>query len=835
MAAHRAQAIVAIIAIALGVSLGFAIHLINTAAFNEFSAAAKSLSGQSDLQVRGTQTTFDESLYPALALRDNVELANPVLELDVAVPSLPNERKRTTLKILGLDIFRAADIAPDLIGIPAEDRLFDILADDAIFLSPAAMEWLKVKRGDPLPLRVGTQTITLRIAGGLVRARAGQRIGVMDIGAAQWHFQRIGQLSRIELKLSPGIHHDAFKAALAQELGAQYLVTETADQEARVANMSRAYRVNLNMLALVALFTGAFLVFSTQVLSVLRRRHQFALLRVLGLTRRQLLGQILLEGATLGAIGSLFGLLLGYAMAAAALHVFGGDLGSGFFPGVKPSMHFDPFAAAVFFVLGLGVTLLGSAAPAWEAASANPAPALKSGSEDAALSKLATPWPALICLASGGVLTQLPPIFSLPVFGYLAVALLLIGGIALMPRLSALIFSAVFFAITRRTSRAVPILALARLANASNQAAIALGGVLASFSLVAAMAIMVTSFRVSVDDWLKHILPADLYVQTAVSGDTRGLTPEEMKALAATPGISRADFFRSSQLTLDPGRPGVALIARPIDMTNPGNTLPMTGEVIAPALLPKDAIPIWVSEAMVDLYGYTLGKRMTLPIGGSRPTFVVAGVWRDYGRQFGAIQMQLADYQALSGDRKVNDAALWLQAGVASEQAIASLKRLPFGSALEFSERGQIRALSLNIFDRSFAVTYLLEAVAIIIGLLGVATSFSAQTLARAKEFGILRHIGVTRRQILGMLAVEGGLLTALGIVLGAVLGWCISLILVFIVNPQSFHWTMQLSLPWKSLMAVALVLLILAALTALVSGRNAVSGNAIRAVREDW
>ena len=833
--AHLTQAIVAIIAIALGVGLGFSIHLINTAAFNEFSAVAKSLSGQSDLQVRGAQATFDESLYPALAQHSGVELANPVLELDVAIPDNVETRGNATLKVLGLDIFRAADIAPDLIGIPAEDRLFDILADDAIFLSPAAMEWLKVKRGDLLKFRVGTQTITLRVAGGLARTRAGQRIGVMDIGAAQWRFQRIGQLSRIELKLMKGVNHDRFKVALAQELGAQYVVTETADQEARVANMSRAYRVNLNMLALMALFTGTFLVFSTQALSVVRRRHQFALLRVLGLTRRQLLEQILLEGATLGAIGSLIGLILGYAAAAAALNILGGDLGSGFFPGVQPSVHFDPFAATILFILGLGVTLLGSAAPAWEAASADPAPALKSGSEDVALSKLAMPWPALVCLGLGGLFTQLPPIFNLPVFGYLAVTLLLIGGIALMPRLSALIFSPAFLIVAKSTSKTVPILALARLANAPNQAAIALGGVLASFSLVAAMAIMVTSFRVSVDDWLTHILPADLYVKTATSGDTRGLTPDEIKALAATPGISRADFFRSSQLTLDPGRPSITVIARPIDRVDPANTLPMMGEAIMPALLPKDAIPIWVSEAMVDLYGYTPGKRVTLPIGVSSPDFVVAGVWRDYGRQFGAIQMQLADYQALSGDQIVNDAALWLHAGVTLEQAIESLRRLPFGSALEFSEPSQIRALSLNIFDRSFAVTYLLETVAIIIGLLGVAASFSAQTLARTKEFGILRHIGVTRRQILGMLAAEGGLLTALGIVLGFILGLCISLILVFIVNPQSFHWTMELSLPWRELITVALALLVSASLTALMSGRHAVSGKAIRAVREDW
>ena len=832
---HLTQAAVTISAIALGIALGFAVHLINTAAFNEFSAVAKSLSGESDLQVRGTQANFAELLYPALAQRNGVELASPVLELNVVVPGTTGKRKNVTLKILGLDIFRAANIAPGLIGMPAEDRQFDTLADDAIFLSPAAMEWLKVKRGDPMKLRVGTQTVMLRVAGGLVRTRAGQRIGVMDIGAAQWHFQRIGKLSRIELKLMQGINHEVFKTKLKRDLGEQYLVTEIADQETRVANMSRAYRVNLNMLALVALFTGVFLVFSTQALSVVRRRHQFALLRVLGLTRRQLLTQILLEGAIFGTFGSLLGLALGYAMASTALNVWGGDLGGGFFPGIQPSVHFESLTTAIFFFLGLSVTLLGSAAPAWEAASARPAPALKSGGEEAALTKLATPWLALTCLALGGLLTQLPPIFDLPIFGYLAIALLLIGGIALMPHFSAFIFSTIFFVVTRRTSNAISTLALTRLANTPNQAAVALGGVLASFSLVVAMAIMVTSFRISLTDWLQHILPADLYVRTAASGDTRGLTPDEIKVLSATSGISRADFFRSSQLMLDPTRPSIALIARPINMTDPGNTLPITGEVIAPALLPKDAIPIWVSEAIVDLYGYTPGKQVTLPIGVSSTNFVVAGVWRDYGRQFGAIQMQLTDYQTLSGDQKVNDAALWLQTDVAPAQVIASLKRLPFGSALEFSKPGQIRALSLNIFDRSFMVTYLLEAVAIVIGLLGVAASFSAQTLARTKEFGILRHIGVTRRQILGMLAVEGGLLTGLGIVLGFVLGWCISLILVFIVNPQSFHWTMQLSLPWKGLIAVSLVLLVSAALTALVSGRHAVLGNAIRAVREDW
>ncbi|MFS0756884.1 ABC transporter permease [Noviherbaspirillum sp. 1P10PC] len=821
---HPVRALVAMGAIALGVALGFAIHLINAAAFNEFTAAVKSVSGVSDLQVRGARASFDEALFPRLAQREGVTLASPVLEVDATVPE-----HQGTLKILGVDVFRAASIAPDLVGVPQPGRAFDTLMDDTIFLSPAAMAWLEVKAGDMLTLRSGTADIRLRVAGGLVRARSGQRIAVMDIAAAQWRFERLGKLSRIELKLAPGIDREAFRAGLQRELGAALLVTETEDQEARSNNMSRAYRVNLNVLALVALFTGAFLVFSTQALSVIRRRQQFALLRVLGSSRRQVLAQVLAEGALLGVAGSLLGLLLGYALAALALRAFGGDLGGGYFPGVQPSVRFQPLAALVFFLAGSGIAILGSASPAWEAARARPAPALKAGSEDVALARLARPWPALACLLLGAALTRLPPVHGLPVFGYLAVALLLIGGIALMPRFAAWVFNAAAGLRARRG--VVGTLALARLANAPNQASIALGGVLSSFALMVAMAIMVSSFRVSVDDWLRHILSADLYLRSPAAADAGGLGPEQQRAIAALPGVLRADFQRVTPLALDPAQPSVALIARPIDAADPGRTLPLTG----PSVDAGTARPVWVSEAMVDLYGYQVGKTITLPISGNAQPLLVAGVWRDYARQSGAIQMRLSDYQALTGDMTVNDAALWLKPDARASDVAAAVRALPFGAALELAEPGEIRALSLKIFDRSFAITYLLEAVAIIIGLFGVAATFSAQTMARAREFGMLRHIGVTRRQVLAMLATEGALLTAAGIAVGFLLGWCISLILVFIVNPQSFHWTMQLHMPWPTLATVAAALLASAAATALLAGRQAVSGDAVRAVREDW
>ena len=828
---HPLRALVAIAAIAIGVALGFAIHLINTAAFNEFSAAVKSLSGQSDLQVRAAEPTFDETLYPLLAQRPRVAAASPVLELEATVAG-----QKMPLTIIGIDVFRAAQVTPDLIGVAADERRFEMLADDAIFLSPAAMEWLGAKPGASLTLRAGNDDgkLTLRVAGGVRRARAGQRLAVMDIAALQWRFGRLGRLSRVELKLVDGVDREAFKNALNREFGGRLMALQTEEQEARSANMSRAYRVNLNVLALVALFTGAFLVFSSQALAVLRRRSQFALLRVLGLPRRQLLAQVLLEGAVLGTLGAALGLAGGYAAAAAALHFFGGDLGGGYFAGVRPALTLQPLAAAVFLLLGLAVALLGSAAPAWEAARARPAQALKAGSEDSALARLATPWPALSLLALGALCTQLPPVANLPVFGYLAVALLLIGGIALMPRCAALLFGALARLLAARPAtarggaRTMATLALARLANAPNQAAVALGGVLCSFSLMVAMAIMVSSFRVSVDDWLTQILPADLYLRSGAV-----LQPAQQEAIAAAPGLRRADFLRSLPLLLDPARPPVMLIARPIDAAAPERILPLVGHALPAAALA--GTPVWVSEAMVDLYRTAPGSRLRLPLAGTTHDFTVAGIWRDYARQSGSIQMRLADYRRLSGDALVNDAALWLAPGADSAQVIAALRRLPFGSELEFSEPGQIRSASLKIFDRSFAVTYLLEAVAILIGLFGVGATVSAQTLARAKEFGMLRHIGVTRRQILALLAAEGGLLTALGILAGFLLGWCISLILVFIVNPQSFHWSMQLHMPWGLLAAVALILLACATLTALLAGRRAVAGSAIRSVREDW
>jgi len=230
------------------------------------------------------------------------------------------------------------------------------------------------------------------------------------------------------------------------------------------------------------------------------------------------------------------------------------------------------------------------------------------------------------------------------------------------------------------------------------------------------------------------------------------------------------------------------------------------------------------------------GQRITLPLAGRHLPFTVAGIWRDYARQFGAIVIDANDYRRLTHDTRVTDAALWLASGVAPAQAIARLReRMPGGQRLEFAQPGEIRAASLRIFDRSFAVTYLLEAVAVIIGLFGIGASFGAQALARTREFGVLRHIGVTRRQIALMLVMEGALVALPGVLAGLTLGLSLAMVLVHVVNPQSFHWTMSVHMPWGLLAALASAVVVAAALTALLSSRAAMSVDAVRAVRDDW
>jgi len=256
---------------------------------------------------------------------------------------------------------------------------------------------------------------------------------------------------------------------------------------------------------------------------------------------------------------------------------------------------------------------------------------------------------------------------------------------------------------------------------------------------------------------------------------------------------------------------------------------------------PPDPLPegirVWVSEPAQRLYGWSVGDRITLPIGSGR-SFAVAGVWRDYVRQQGAVAIDSDDYTRLTGDGSRDEAAVTLAPG-ADPDAVgrALVAALPdeMRSAVSLARPATLRRFALELFDRSFVVTYLLEAVAILVGLAGVAATMSSQTIARVREFGMLRHLGVEKRQIMAMLWIEGALLGGIGGIAGTLLGGILSQVLIHVINPQSFNWTMSTRVPFGTVAAVVAALLLAAAFTAMLAGRRATAPNAVLAVREDW
>lgn len=824
LARRRMATLFSFIAIVLGVALGMAVQAVHEAALSEFGRGLRAMVGEADLQVVGPRGGFDENSYALLASRPEVAEASPILELQVKRAGSEENVELPSLQLLGIDLFALARVTPVLLPKPAStaERLA-ALAEDSVFLSSAAQSALGLKPGDEIEFQAGTAYRRFKIAGEIPGVAENRQLAVMDIAAVQSYFGKLGRLTRIDLKLAEGVTPDQARPALQAILPAGVLIEVPEAAADQAGNLSRAYRVNLTMLAAIALLTGGFLVFSAQALSVVRRRSEFAFLRALGLARRSLFGWLLAEGAMVGLAGGVVGVMLGHGLAWGALALLGGDLGAGYFSGLQPTLQFQLQVMVIYVALGLLAGVAGAWLPAREAATVSPAQALKAGDEAALLGGHGHPWLGLSLLLASLAACAIPAQDGLPVGGYLAVACLLAGGVMLLPALAA--------GIARLLPDRGPVparLARARLGAAPGHAVVAAAGVLTSVALAAAMAIMVASFRDSVDQWLYQLLPADLYLR-AGQAQSSGYLDETLQArISAINGVDRSNFTRHDNLRLAAGKAPVALIARPIAAN--GSDLPLVGPVRQ-----GEQPAIWISEAMLDIYGWRVGQKVSLPLAGKRVELNVAGVWRDYSRQTGAIMINLDDYRRLTGDRLINDAAIDLAPGANADQVAAALTAMAGPGVLEIARPGEIRALSLRIFDRTFAVTYLLEAVAIAIGLAGVAASFAALASARRREFGMLRHLGLTRRQIGWMLAQEGALAAGVGVLAGLLAGGAIGLVLIEVVNRQSFHWSMDLHVPWASLALFATGLILLAALAAVLAGRQAMRQDAVLAVREDW
>ncbi len=824
--------LIATLAIAVGVGLGLAVHLIHLQALTQFNSGVRQFSGQADIQFLPHSQSLPDEALELISSLPAVAVASPVLDLQVEINGVTN-----TVRWLGLDVFTAAQVTPNLIGQANEAgdaSLGDIpfLDSNNVFISPALKEQLgRIK--DELFVQINGNASTWKIAGDVPAAGAGQLIAVADIAAVQWKMGKLGTLSRVDLKLREGVSPQQFQQEMNQTL-AQYGRLETpSEQGSRGASVSQAYRANLSILAMVALLTGGFLTFSTQMLAVAQRARQWALLAAMGVAPGKLRRQVLFESACCGVVGGVSGVALGWVLANVIVSTLGVDLGAGYFESARSRIALAPLDGALFAAFGLVATVLGGISPALQTGKLALAQRLRAGHEEAGL-RFANQahWLGLVlCILALGSLF-IPPQGSVPVGGYLAVGLGLFGGIALIG-----LFVRWFIPHPKKLNTLTD-LAQSRLASTPNLLAVGLSGVVASFALVIAMHVMIYSFRFSLDDWLNQVLPAPLYLKVN-NTQVQSFPPEFQADIRQLPSVGDVEFWGQQPLIVDPLRPAVEIIVRPLTPSTANERLPMTGRFDSNT--PTQALPAWISEPVSDLYGKEVGDTMQLRLDQGREIDIaVMGIWRDYTRQHGAIVLP-KDLLASRHNIQFRDtqAAIWPEGERTVPEVIQDIEQAAIGGALRdqlsFSQPGEIRELSLDIFDRSFAVTYLLELAAVVIGLFGVATTFSAMAIQRRREFALLGAMGASRSWLLRLISIEALKASTLAAGIGLTIGLAFAAILIFVVNPQSFHWTMQWHTPWLDLAWMSLILIGTSGLTVVLALRKRLSTGLIGQLKEDW
>jgi len=818
-------------AIALGVAMVAAIHWVNASALYSFKQGVEALSGRASTAVLPAGASLDEALLARIRAFPEVADAYPALRMTVPVAG------GGSLPLLGVDLLRDAGVRGDYLPQLGEKgpSFTDLLQRGALLLGRGAAARLDKAPGDTLRVQYGTTTRPLTVAGRLPASAFWSDGAVMDIATAQWTFGRSGELDRIDVVLTAPDRREAFARRLRAVAGDAVRLSRPGLEARRLDAMTSAYRTNLNVLALVGLLTAAFLVYSLLTLSMRRRRTHFAVLRVLGMDRRRLTLWLLGEGVVLGVAGSAAGLALGLGLAWLGVNALGGDLGAGYFSDIGARLHAGAGDMLVLGGLGVLAAVAGTLAPVLDNVRGAGEAAMRRGAAEgrrgpAYAGRLALAAAALLAAAG---LSRLPAWDGRPLAGYAAILLVLGAGLLAAP----LALRGLARALPVRRDRVAPLVARAQLLGAPRRAAMAVSAALVSFALLVAMATMIHSFRASVTDWLDQILAADLYVRGGDGADVF-IPAGRWRPIADWPGVRHLEPYRRLRLDWapagggsDPGAP-VRVTARRLQLPEAKGAVEVMRGHWPDA---GDERQVLVSEVLARKYGVGPGDTLDVPLGGHPRRLTVAGVWRDYSYQWGHLLMDRAALARFTGDHRADQLALYLAPG-ADRGAIRRRLRRTFADApaLEVADAAEIRRHSLAVFDRSFAVTYVLVVVAVGVGLIGTLQSLAVQAVERRGELAMLRFLGFRIIDVARAQAWEAGLSGAFGGVLGLGVGAVVAVILVKVVNDQSFLWALPVAFPWGLLAAALAVLVAATAAGGWLLGRAQGRRDPTRAVGEE-
>ncbi len=805
----------AVTGVALGVGAVLSIQLLNQGALGAFSGTVRAVSGEADLSVLGWAGALDEALLPEVLAVPGVRAALPLWRAEAALEGRDGEG----LELVGADLL-AAGRAP---WTPPPGRLAEALGRPGwVAVTPALAAREGWREGSRIAVSLGSRRVTLEV-GALVDFErlaplASPRLAVMDLAQAQGLLGSRGRIHQIDVLAAEGVPADALAARISARLGDRARVATPEQRAAEAAGLLAAFRLNLTALSLVSLLVGGFLVYASVRASLARRREELGVLRAVGATRGQVLGLIVAEAALLGAAGTAAGIPLGWAAARANLAAVSGTLRNVYLLEGLERVTLGPGVVLLAVATGVGGAVAGALLPALDASRRDPRALLSSitleeGARRGAGRLLAAGLgAALVGLGlERALVARWPPAAFLLALGVLvAVPLAAPGFLAVLGR-------------TPRPRRLGVRFGIRTLASRPSGAAAATGALGVAVAMMVGITTMVGSFRASVSRWLDATLRADVYVTTPSWRRARSeatLAPEVVARLRAFEGAPSVDLLRQVQVWAGGRRVSVS----GVDAALPGGERRVelaAGDPIAALRALREGAAL-VSEPLARKAGLAVGGRLALRGAAGEVSLPVAGVYRDYGAEGGAVLVDLATFARVFGEGPPSNAALTFAPGVDVEAAVARLRAALAGHAVHVRSNRALRGEVLGIFEETFAVTRLLQAMGLVIATAGVTLSLLVLARERRAELALYHALGASRAQ-LGAIFLGRGLAIGLGgVALGALGGAALALVLVRAVNPAFFGWTLGLDVPWRQLGAQAVAILAAAAAASLYPAARA-------------
>jgi putative ABC transport system permease protein len=831
------RAALIVLAVALGVAVVLAIDLAGDAAAGSFRSSMETLAGDNNLEIIASGGVPEDVVATLASLPYPIRIS-PRLE-DFAV--IADTKK--SLPLIGLDLvaeagaFEENSTAGANLSRPprTSPETFEHLGDsDAIWVGAS----LGRKPGDRLQLLINDHVREYTVRGVYADSNGNESAIVMDLAVAQHALARYGRVDRILLKVpkTPSLEDWQQRLRTVLPAGVEVRPQGTGTNENR--RMLAAFRWNLRLLSYISPVVGAFLIYNAISVSVVRRRPDIGIVRALGAGRATILAAFVGEAACFGLAGALIGLPLGSFMATGAVRLMSTTVESLYVSSRPGPIELNAASLLLALAIGVGVAVLSACSPAREASLVSPVEAMARGRReyDARVHKTRDLWLALALGLLATAAARAPAVAGKPLFGYLATILLVAASALAIPAFAAALTS-LFSRFIGKLLGIEGMLASRSLAASLRRTSVLVGALSTAIAMMTSVGIMVGSFRETVMLWMNDRLPADLYLRPAGSpaADRHPTISLDLtQKIEALPGVEAVARLRAYEISYD-GMPVTLASIDPQALRKSRRSDFFSGRPIEQVFAElRDSNAVIISEPFTYKHHVKAGDSITLSLGAAQATFRIADIYYDYSSERGNIVMSRSTMLRYLPDPTPSNLAVYVAPGTQVETVRVEIEKAAAGHrVLMFSNR-DLRAEAIRIFDRTFAITYGLEAVAVIVAVMGIAGALLALVIDRRREFGLLRFLGAATGQVRKLILVEAGLLGLLANLAGLALGFALSLILIYVINKQSFGWTIRFHWPVEVLLGALTVVYGATVLAGFYPAQVAVRLNSLEVVHEE-